>query len=86
MGKKKGGEMGSFSKFVMLGLIIFIFIVLYYLSQMTDWDEYTPYGDCPDFSSWFLYNQNTLEFQVFRLIFIIVLSFSVSILTKKFNL
>lgn len=78
--------MESFSKLVMLGLIILIFIVLFYLSQIIDWDKYTPYGDCPDFSSWFLYNQNTLEFQVFRLIFIIVLSFSVSILTRKFNL
>lgn len=78
--------MGSFSKLVMLVVFILIFIVLYYLSQMIDWDEYTPYGDCPDFSSWFLYNQNTLEFQAIRLIFIIILSFSVSILTKKFNL
>lgn len=74
------------SKLFMIGIISLIFIFLSCLSQMIDWDEYTPANKCKDFLEWISFNHNTLEFQMLRLIFIIVLSFVVSILVNKYNI
>lgn len=74
------------SKLFMIGIISLMFIFLSCLSQMIDWESYTPASECDNFFEWFVFNQNTLEFQMIRLIFIIVLSFSISILVKKYNL
>lgn len=73
------------SKLIMIGIISLIIIVLSYLSQMIDWDEYTPVNKCENIFEWIVFNQNTLEFQMLRLIFIIVLSFGVSIIVNKYK-
>lgn len=72
-------------KFIISLLIFLIACVLWYLSQIIDWDEYTPKKDCSDFAEWFLFNKNTFEFEFIRLIFILLLSAGVSLAVKHFG-